>query len=237
MLDNGEKIDQETRGWNDASSKTVSQRGKEQAHDYRYFPEPDIPPLQISDAMIAGAKNTMPKLPIEVRRELIELDVAVDDQDLLIGQPDTLRIFDDALSKLTEPVKVKKAVNWLVSDFQPLRSAGNAKLTGQHLSELVNVVEDGTISSKTAKEIFAGVVGGKAPTDIIATEGHAQISDDAELEKIVAEVIAANPNAKADFLAGRERSLGFLVGAVMAKTKGQANPSKVNALMRKLLVE
>jgi len=233
MKNNGETIDQETRGWDDAKSRTFSQRGKEMAHDYRYFPEPDLPPLKVTSAMIDEVRTTLPALPLEVRKRLHELGISSDDQDLLIGQPQTLQIFDDAADELQKPELVKKAVNWLVGDYQPQVVVGNQQLSGKNLAQLILLVESGDISSKIAKDIFSDVTKGQAPEVIVQERGLKQVSDTGELETIIREVLDKNPQAIEDYRAGKAQALGFLVGQVMAATRGQANPGLAN----KLLVE
>lgn len=238
MREKGEEIVQETRGWNDAKSQTFSQRSKEEANDYRYFPEPDIPPLVISKAMVNEVADTITVLPIQVRKELIELDLNVDEQDVLIGQPQTMEIFQVARAQLKKPELTKKAVNWLVGDYQAWLSEHGqtkSKLSGKYLAELILLVETGDISSKIAKDIFGDVIFGKRPMAVIESKGLKQVSDEGELETIVKNIIAANPKAAEDFKSGNERALGFFVGQAMKETKGQANPGKVNALVIKLL--
>jgi aspartyl-tRNA(Asn)/glutamyl-tRNA(Gln) amidotransferase subunit B len=236
VLEAGEKIVQETRGYNDAKNTTFSQRGKEQAHDYRYFPEPDLPPLTITPKMIEHAEGEIVTLPIEVRRELVTAGVGVDEQDVLIGQPHTLLTFQQARELLTDKALSPKLVNWLVGDYQALLSAGvKTQLTGEHLAELVEMVARGSISSKIAKDIFADVVGGKRPQAVVAAKGIEQLSDRTELEAIVRTVLEHNPAAVAEYKAGQDKVLGFLVGQVMKQTQGQANPGMINQILRELL--
>jgi len=238
LLEDGEKVVQETRGWNDAKGKTFSQRSKEEANDYRYFPEPDIPPIKLSDDFIDQVLAEIGVLPIEVRRELSNLNLSMDEQDILIGQPKTIEIFQQAYIALKKPELIKKAVNWLVGDYQALLASKKAsKLTGQNLVELIKLVENGDISSKIAKSIFADIVAGAKPSDIVAQKGLKQVSDDSELESIIKKIILDNPKPVDDYKSGNARVLGFFVGEVMKQTKGQANPSKVNQLMIKLLKE
>jgi len=236
VLEAGEKIVQETRGYNDAKNTTFSQRGKEQAHDYRYFPEPDLPPLTITPKMIEHAEGEIVTLPIEVRRELVTAGVGVDEQDVLIGQPHTLLTFQQARELLADKALSPKLVNWLVGDYQALLSAGvKTQLTGEHLAELVEMVARGSISSKIAKDIFADVVGGKSPQAVVAAKGIEQLSDRTELEAIVRTVLEDNPAAVAEYKAGQDKVLGFLVGQVMKQTQGQANPGMINQILRELL--
>jgi len=238
LLEEGEKIEQETRGWNDAKGKTFSQRSKEEANDYRYFPEPDIPPIKLSNDFISQVQSEISVLPIDVRRELNELKLNMDEQDILIGQPKTIEIFQQAYIALKKPELIKKAVNWLVGDYQAILASKKAsKLTGQNLVELIKLVEKGEISSKIAKEIFPKVCEGQNPINIIESEGLKQVSDDNELETIIKKVIEQNPKPVADYKGGNDRVIPFFVGQVMKETKGQANPTKVNELVIKLLKE
>ena len=238
LLEEGEKIEQETRGWNDAKGKTFSQRSKEEANDYRYFPEPDIPPIKISNDFISQVQSEISVLPIDVRRELNELKLNMDEQDILLGQPKTIEIFQQAYIALKKPELIKKAVNWLVGDYQAILASKKAsKLTGQNLVELIKLVEKGEISSKIAKEIFPKVCEGQNPNNIIESEGLKQVSDDNELETIIKKVIEQNPKPVADYKGGNDRVIPFFVGQVMKETKGQANPTKVNELVIKLLKE
>lgn len=237
-LEEGEKIVQETRGWNDAKGKTFSQRSKEEANDYRYFPEPDIPPLELGRDFIVQVQAEVSVLPIEVRRELHELKLNTDEQDILIGQPKTIEIFQQAYIALKKPELIKKAVNWLVGDYQAILAKNKkTKLTGQALVDLIRLVESGDISSKIAKEIFPKIVAGESPNVIIQKEGLKQVSDDGELEKIIGAIIKDNPKPVADYKAGNEKVAAFFVGQAMKATKGQANPTKVNELVIKLLKE
>ncbi len=233
VLEAGEKIVQETRGYNDAKNTTFSQRGKEQAHDYRYFPEPDLPPLRITPDMIEHSERDIVILPIDVRRDLIQAGVGVDEQDILIGQPHTLLAFQQAREALTDKALSPKLVNWLVGDYQALLSSGTAaSLNGEHLAELVEMIERGTISSKIAKDIFAEVATGKSPQSIVTTKGITQLSDRTQLEAIVREVLANNPTAVGEYKAGQDKVLGYLVGQVMKQTQGQANPVMINQILR-----
>ena len=236
VLESGEVVEQETRGYNDAKNITFSQRGKEMAHDYRYFPEPDLPPLVITDAMIAEAKQEIVTLPIVVRKELVEAGVGVDEQDVLIGQPSTLALFQEAREIVKDKALTSKLVNWLVGDYQALLGSGVvSKLKPQALAELVSLVDEGKISSKIAKDIFADVVAGAMPREVIAAKGISQVSATNELTAIVKKVIEENPAVVEQYKAGEEKVLGFLVGQTMKATQGQANPGLVNQILREQL--
>lgn len=239
LLETGEAIEQETRGWNDAKSKTFSQRSKEEANDYRYFPEPDLPPISLSKDFVQSVQASTGVLPITIRQELVELNLSVDEQDVLIGQAKTMQIFQTARAKLNSPVLTKKAVNWLVGDYQAwlTSSAKPSLLTGDNLAELITMVDSAEISSKIAKEIFPAVVAGQRPVEIVKAKGIKQVSDSSELEAIIKTIITDNPKAVDDYRSGNERALGFFVGQAMKATRGQANPGKVNELVVKLLKE
>lgn len=239
-VEKGNTISQETRGWDDAKGVTFSQRSKEEAHDYRYFPEPDIPPLVVTDAMIATEQLVVDAtaLPIDVRRGLVELDLTADEQDIFVGQSQTSAIFQAARSELAAD-QAKAIVNWLIGPYQEwLESAEEgveSKLTGDHLAELITLVADGTISSKMAKDIFSEVVAGESPTSVIKRSGVEQISDVTVIQDIIRTAIEANPQAVADFKSGNAKALGFFVGHVMKETKGQANPHVVNQELKAML--
>ncbi len=238
ILEDGGSIDQETRGWNDAKGVTFSQRGKEEAHDYRYFPEPDLPPITINKSAVERIKRELPILPIAIRRELHSLGLNIDEQDILIGQPATAELFFQTKKLLDNRELEKKAVNWLVGDYQALLAqTGNQKfdLSAKNLAELIRLVTDGQISSKIAKDIFPEVVAGQSPKQIIKTKNLSQISDTAQLEEIVKKLIQAHPQAVADYQAGQQKALGFFVGQVMKETKGQANPGVVNSILLQYL--
>lgn len=235
LLESGQKVEQETRGWNDAKSKTFSQRSKEEANDYRYFPEPDIPPLNLSEDYVFDIQKNVQKLPIDIRKELKEIGLNIEDQDLLISQPKTALIFDSARDILRKEKLIKKAVNWLVGDFQAIDETKRADLSGENLAELVVLIDDGEISSKIAKDIFGEVCAGDKPSEIIKAKGLVQVSDDGELTEIISKIIKDNPRPVEDYRNGSEKVLGFFIGQVMKETKGQANPSKVNELVIKLL--
>ena len=239
VLDSGENIIQETRGWDDTKSKTFSQRSKEDANDYRYFTEPDIPPLSISSQFIKTAQADISFLPIVIRKELYELKLSADEQDILLSQPDTTKIFQQAHDLLADPLLVKKAINWLVGDYQSQLSASpeGLRLSGANLVELINLIESGEISSKIAKHIFPDVAKGISPKELVLSQGLKQVSDDSQLEAVINKVISENPGPLKDYRSGNERVLGFFIGQVMKDTNGQANPSKVNELMIKLLKE
>lgn len=247
VLEKGGTIDQETRGWDDAKGKTFSQRSKEEAHDYRYFPEPDIPPLLITQDMRDAQEKFVGVLPIEVRRELVELGLSADEQDVLISQRTTSQLFTETRNLLpTEGVK--KLLNLLVGDYQAwlkTQTGGEddfavasiaPKFTSEQLAALLEKQLSGELSSTQVKEVFVAMcTTGEAPEAIIEARGMKQISDTSELEEIVRRIVTDNPKAVEDFRSGNEKALGFFVGQVMKETRGQANPQVVNDIIRKNL--
>ena len=240
VLEGGQPIEQETRGFNDTKGTTFSQRGKEFAHDYRYFPEPDLPPLVLTKDFIQSIQNTIKdiELPLSVRKRLIELGLSEKEQDILILQPNTCAIYFEAIENINKKEQSKQVLNYLIGDYQAWLSDNpthKSKLKGANLAELLNQVDSGSISTKAAKNIFFEIILGASADKIIKEKGLAQISDDSELEVIIQKIIDDNPKAAADYKAGNEKALGFFVGQVMAATKGQANPGKTNQLVLKLL--
>ncbi len=247
VLEKGGVIDQETRGFDDAKGKTFSQRSKEEAHDYRYFPEPDIPPLVITNDMLERERKIVKgkALPIVVRRELVSLGLNSDEQDILIGQPATAAVFQSAR---TDDQKLnRKLVNWLVGDYQAwmkqqasevlTTKAATVPFTSASLVELVELELAGEISSKQAKQIFTELCAGAqdAPRAIMQRLGIEQISNEDELATMIEQLIHDNPKAVEDYRSGNAKALGFFVGQIMQRTKGQANPQIVNRLLKTTL--
>lgn len=238
LLEEGKKVVQETRGWDDSKSKTFSQRSKEEAHDYRYFPEPDLPPLVITETMLKEARDSMPPMPGEIRAKLADLGVRQEDAQILIGSQAAYTVLEIAGDAKDH---VKRVVNWLVSDLPKLLADAEDTLIPRHdeLVELSKLVEAGKLSSSAAKAVLGELVRGVAkPSEAIAEELNLiQVSDAGELTRIVKAVIAANPKPAADYKAGQENALKFLVGQVMKESKGAANPKTANELILKELSE
>lgn len=237
VLESGHQIEQETRGFDDTKGITFSQRGKEYAHDYRYFPEPDLPPLELKPEFIKSIQDEIKKieLPITLRKRLIEQGLSEKEQDILISQTKTSKIYFDAIK---DTKSHKQVLNFLIGDYQAWladNNEENSKLSGSNLAELLNQVESGAISSKVAKDLFVDIILGASANQLIKDKGIVQISDDTELETVIKKIIENNPKAVADYKSGNQKALGFFVGQVMAATKGQANPGKTNQLVLKLL--
>jgi aspartyl-tRNA(Asn)/glutamyl-tRNA(Gln) amidotransferase subunit B len=240
----GEKLIQETRGWLDEKGKTVSQRSKEYAHDYRYFQEPDLPPLIISRDWAEAVKKKLPELP-EARRDrfITQYDLPLYDAGLLTSSKAMAGYFEEAVKAGNEAVP-KEISNWLLGEVSRIINAGNLDIEGfkKQVSPaaLAGLIQSahGAINTATAKSVLEEMFKtGKNAAAIIKERGLSQISDTGELEKVVAEVIHSNTQAVADFKAGRDTAVKFLVGQVMKATKGRANPQLVNEVLKKKLAE
>ncbi len=239
VLESGGEIKQETRGWDVEKEISVSQRSKEEAADYRYFPEPDIPPLDFSAEDIAQLKSTLPELPAaKLERFVADYGLIWDTAEILAADADYAQYFENTAKVSGNP---KKAANWIVGDLSALLNETNttlaeSKLTAENLGKLVALIEKGTISGKIAKEIFPEIFeSGADIEELVKEKGLEQNSNTGEIEKYCQEVIDENPQSVADFKGGKEKALGALVGQVMKKSRGQANPQMVNEIFKKLL--
>ena len=243
--DNNVRIPQETRGWVDEKGITVSQRSKEFAHDYRYFPEPDLPPLEFDDAWISDIRARLPELP-EARQARFVADYQLSDYDaaLLTAARDTADYFEGVLSADLK-VTAKEAANWVNGEVSRIMNAANAtidafslKVPAAALAKLIIVTAKGIINTATAKTVLEEMwQSGKAPEAIIAEKGLAQISDDSALRDMAAKIIGDNPAAVADYKAGKEQSIKFLVGQMMKLSKGRANPAVASDIILRKLKE
>jgi aspartyl-tRNA(Asn)/glutamyl-tRNA(Gln) amidotransferase subunit B len=237
VLSRGERVIQETRGWVDERGVTVSQRSKEQAHDYRYFPEPDLPPLFISREWVSDLKANLPELP-DARREryIAEHGLTPYLAGQLTASADVGELFEQTLALYPDPRKVG---NWIQTELcRLLKDSGDDESsvtlpTPEHLAELLELIDSGTINQSAAKQVFEEMYRtGQAPSAVVEALGLTQVSDADELTRIVDDVIAANPKPVADYKGGKLSAASRLVGEVMKATRGRANPGVVNALMR-----
>jgi len=236
LLDNGGKISQETRLWDPKRKRTVSMRSKEEAHDYRYFPEPDLLPLETDEEWEKRLMSELPELPNErCKRFIDEYELPPYDAEVLTTSRDLADYFEECVKEYPHP---KAVSNWIMGEFLRLlkkrgQSIKEIRVTPKGVAELLGQVEKGVISGKLAKEVFEKMFEtGKEARTIIEEEGLGQIADEASLEKIVKQVIKENPEAIQDFKNGKKKALGFLVGQIMKKTKGRANPGMVNRLLK-----
>jgi len=236
VLDSGGRLVQETRGWNDARGLTVSQRTKEFAEDYRYFPEPDLPPLEVSREWVGEIRAALPELPAARRERFMSAyGLTAYDASLLTSSKPMAAFFEEAV-RLGAPAKA--AANWILGDFSRLLNADRKEIDQSsvkptHLQHLIQLIDSGVISGKMAKETFEVMYREADPGPALAAlKGSSQISGDAELEAIADQVIAENAQSVADFKAGKERALKFLIGQGMKISKGRANPQRLEASLR-----
>ena len=241
LLNAGEIVKQETMLWDEASGTTQPMRSKEQAHDYRYMPEPDLAPLHITDEWLERVKSEMPELPrVKRARFTGDLGLSQYDAEVLTVSPEVARYFESASEGFSN---AKGIANWVSNELLGrLNASGtsisDAKVAPMQLQGLVKLIDDGTISGKIAKEVFDAMLeSGKDAAQIVDEKGLKQMSDTGELETICRAVIEKNPKILEDFKAGKEKALGAFVGGVMKETRGKANPALVNELLRKVLLE
>ncbi|HEY2930177.1 MAG TPA: Asp-tRNA(Asn)/Glu-tRNA(Gln) amidotransferase subunit GatB [Acidobacteriota bacterium] len=238
-IEAGRDISQETRLWDPDREQTFVMRSKEEAHDYRYFPEPDLPPLEVSDDWLQEARNSILELP-EAKRERFCARFGLSDVDALLicSSRESADYYEKAAVRSKNPGGVAR---WFIGDFSALlkRDGGDlsqVKIRPEHLAEMVEMIDSGEISGKIAKQIFEEIWStGESPQDAARRLGMRQISDSAALGQIVESVIASNPGQVADYRAGKTKLLAFFVGQVMKETRGQANPHLLNELLRRKL--
>jgi aspartyl-tRNA(Asn)/glutamyl-tRNA(Gln) amidotransferase subunit B len=247
-LKNGEKLVKETRGWNEAQQKTVSQRSKEEAHDYRYFPEPDLPPFETKEFGIDRLRDELPELP-EAKRKRFgdEYGLFEKQLELVIAEPELANFFEEAMSELRELDAViyknhsSLILNYLTSDLRGLMNDANVdfddlKFSPENLAHLVLLVANGSVTSNQAKSIIVKMFEtGADPTEIVASENIGISSDMGEIEAVVMAVIAENEVAVHDYKKGKTASLQFLIGRAMAKLKGRARPEMITDLFKRML--
>jgi len=239
LLDRGEKVVQETRLWDSRAKKTYLMRGKEEAHDYRYFPEPDLPPLSIDDNWIEKLSASLPELPQQrFERFLKQYRLPEYDATVLTDSRDLADYFEECVKLFPKP---KLVSNWIMGDFMRLlkqEKLASIKISPSGIADLLTEVEKGTLSIPMAKEVMEEMFRtGKGVTQIIEEKGMKQISDEESLEKMAQEVLRENPKAVKDFQKGKYQAVKFLVGQLMRKTKGKANPQLANRVIEKKLKE
>lgn len=239
LLEDGGKVVQETRTWDEKEGVTKSMRTKEEANDYRYFPEPDLVPFTVSDEYIENIRKSLPELP-DARKEryMKEFGLSSENAVFMTNDKATADYFEAAVDAGADP---KACVNWLMGEFASQLSTdgieiAKAPVSAENLAALLKLISKGTISGKIAKKVFATMwKEGGNPEEIVKAQGLVQISDTAELSKLVDEVVGKNPKAVEDFKAGKKKAVGALVGQIMKATKGKANPRVINELLNKKL--
>ncbi len=234
VIENGGKIEQETLRWDDVSGKTFSMRDKEDAQDYRYFPEPDLVAIRLSEEYIENIKNNLPELPESRKQKYLSVyGLSEKDSRMLTSSKYLSNMFEEA-EKICK--NGKAVANWLLSDVSRILNenemeADSIPFTAEQLAKMIELIDKGTISSAIGKKVLEELFENpKAPEEIIKEKGWLQISDEGEIKEIVNKILEANPASIADFKAGKDRALGFLVGQAMKETKGKANPQMLNKM-------
>lgn len=240
LLDKGEKVVQETRGWDDNKGVTSSQRLKEEADDYRYFPEPDLPPFEFKSEDIEKVRAALPEMPAQkMARFIKDYMLNEDDARILVSSLDLARYYEEAAAASGDPKKTVSFVNTVLMAKlnEDLLEIAECKVKAADLAELIKMVNAGDVSiSQARNEVFNEMyVSGDSPRAIVERLGIKQVSDEGELNAACGKVLAANPDPVADYKAGKEKAFAFLIGQVMKETKGQANPALVNKILKELL--
>ena len=238
-LENGGTIYQETRRFDDAKGIGYAMRSKEDAHDYRYFPEPDLAPIVLSEEYINNIKDTLPELPhIRKDRYVRDFNLPEYDAEQLTVSKDTANYFEKAAMLCNNP---KAVSNWIMTDFTKMLNDAEitikeSKVKEEDLAALITLIDKGTISSAIAKKVFKKMFEtGKDPKSIVEEEGLTQVTDEGAIKEVVEKIIEANPKSVEDYKAGKDKAIGFLVGQIMRETKGKANPQIVNKLLLEIL--
>ena len=240
ILQDGGTIRQETRLYDSVKNETRSMRSKEEAHDYRYFPDPDLLPLEITDSWIEQVRSTMPELPQAKRARFVEeYGLSAYDAGVLTTSREIAAYFEDVVKNLGGEAKL--CANWVMGDISAMvNKAGlefnDSRIGSRELAGLVKRIVDGTISGKIAKDVFEAMWNGEGDADtIIEAQGLKQISDSSEIEKIVDAIIASNSGQVAEYRAGKDKLFSFFVGLAMKASKGKANPSQLNDMLKRKL--
>ena len=238
ILEAGGSVNQETRLFDTKKNETRSMRTKEDAHDYRYFPDPDLLPLELNDEFIEDIKKDIPELPDEKKKRFIEkFKLSPYEATILVSDIETSKYFEDVSIKSD----IKLATNWITGELFALLNDKNIEITespisSENLAKLINLIKDGTISGKIAKTVFEIMAdGNKDPEKIVEEKGLKQQSDPKELEKIIDKVILDNPKNVGAYKSGKDKLFGFFVGQVMKQSNGKANPQLVNEILKKKL--
>jgi aspartyl-tRNA(Asn)/glutamyl-tRNA(Gln) amidotransferase subunit B len=249
FIEDGGTIKQETRLFDNAKVETRSMRSKEDAHDYRYFPDPDLLPLELSEAFLNDCKNSLPELPDTKKARLVQaLGITDYNAAVLTTDKQTADYFEKLLAETAtragknEADVARSVSNWLISDLFGALNAQGKNVADSPISiadgaELISLIIDGTLSGRLAKDVFALMLDtGKAPSVLVEQHGLKQMSDTGEIEKIIAQIIADNPDNVAAYKGGKDKLFGFFVGQTMKLTGGKANPNLVNTLLKKHLI-
>ncbi len=244
LIEEGKIIDQETRLFDTKKNETRSMRSKEDAHDYRYFPDPDLLPLEVSDEFIEKLKSEIPELPDDKKKRFIdEFKISDYEATILVSDIEIAKYFEEVVANIGDNSDIKLAVNWITGElFALLNDKGleisQSPISAKNLAKLINLIKDGTISGKIAKSIFEDMVNGDLdPQKIVEEKGLKQESDPKALEVLIEKIINENREKAIEYKQGKEKLFGFFVGQVMKNSGGKANPQIVNEILKKKLQE
>ena len=239
VIEDGGRVIQETRTWDEINGVTLSMRSKEEAHDYRYFPEPDLVPVELTDEWIEEIRASLPELPVQRQARLMEeFGLSEYDANQIVSTKAMAEYFDEAVKTAKD---AKGVTNWLLGDVSAYMNNENITISEfivspANLAELVNLTKEGVLSSKLAKQVFSEMIkDNESPKALVKKLGLEQVSDEGAILKLVEETIAENPQSVADFKAGKAKAIGFLVGQIMKKSKGKANPGMVQTMLKEKL--
>jgi aspartyl-tRNA(Asn)/glutamyl-tRNA(Gln) amidotransferase subunit B len=239
ILEDGGELTQETRLWDEAKNATIGMRGKEEAHDYRYFPDPDLVPFELSADWVEKIRASLPELPDQKEERFVAgYGLPREDARILTESAELADYFEKAVERFPHP---KKVSNWILTELlrevnRDEREIDRCPVTPAHLAEMLAMIEQGLISGRIGKQVFEEMVRtGRPPRVVVEEKGWVQIRDTSELERAVDEVLAANPGEVQKYRSGKEKVFGFLVGQVMRATRGKADPRLANELLRKKL--
>ena len=242
LIEDGIEVDQETRLFDTKKNETRSMRSKEDAHDYRYFPDPDLLPLQITDEFIERIKSNIPELPDEKKKRFIdEFKMSPYEATILVSDIDTAKYFEEVVAKMGKNRNIKLAVNWITGELFAVLNNKNLEISqspisAKNLAKLINLIKNGTISGKIAKTIFELMMDGdKDPLKIVEEKGLKQESDPKALEALIDKIIDDNREKAIEYKQGKEKLFGFFVGQAMKASSGKANPQLINEILKKKL--
>jgi len=244
LIEDGQKIDQETRLFDTKKNETRSMRSKEDAHDYRYFPDPDLLPLEVTDEFIDSIKSEIPELPDDKKKRFIdEFKISPYEATILVSDIEVAKYFEEVVAKMGKNKDMKLAVNWITGELFAVLNDKNLEMSqspisAKNLAKLINLIKNGTISGKIAKSIFEDMINGDIDPQVIVEEkGLKQQSDPKALEVLIEKIINENRDKAIEYKQGKEKLFGFFVGQVMKNSGGKANPQMVNEILKAKLQE
>ena len=242
LIEEGKSIDQETRLFDTKKNETRSMRSKEDAHDYRYFPDPDLLPLEVSDEFIDNIKSNIPELPDDKKKRFIdEFNLSPYEATILVSDIEIAKYFEEVVTKMGKNKDIKLAVNWITGELFALLNSKNIEISqspisAKNLAILINLIKNGTISGKIAKTVFELMIDGdKDPQKIVEEKSLKQQSDPKALEALIDKIINDNRDKAVEYKQGKEKLFGFFVGQAMKASGGKANPQLINELLKKKL--